>query len=56
MIRGQVQTIAASFSALTAKLQSALDTLDDVRSTGDYRRHVAKAIVRAFLRDLGAPV
>lgn len=30
--------------------------IDDVRSTGDYRKHVAKAIVRGFLRDLGAPV
>ncbi len=30
--------------------------IDDVRSTGEYRRHVATAIVRGFLRDLGASV
>lgn len=30
--------------------------IDDVRSTREYRKHVAKALVRGFLRDLGAPV
>jgi xanthine dehydrogenase small subunit len=30
--------------------------IDDVRSTGEYRLHCAKAAVRAFLRDLGAPL
>jgi xanthine dehydrogenase small subunit len=33
-----------------------ISPIDDVRSTGEYRRHVATAIVRGFLRDLGASV
>jgi len=33
-----------------------ISPIDDVRSTGVYRKHVAKAIVRGFLRDLGASV
>jgi CO/xanthine dehydrogenase FAD-binding subunit len=45
-----------SGSELDAAVLSDISPIDDVRSTGDYRRHVAKAIVRGFLRDLGAPV
>jgi xanthine dehydrogenase small subunit len=30
--------------------------IDDVRSTGEYRLHCARALVRGFLRSLGAPV
>lgn len=30
--------------------------IDDVRSTREYRAHTARAVVRGFLRDLGAPV
>lgn len=41
---------------LDAAVLSDISPIDDVRSTGDYRKHVAKAIVRVFLRDLGAPV
>lgn len=41
---------------LDAAVLSDISPIDDVRSTADYRRHVAKAIVRGFLRDLGAPV
>jgi CO/xanthine dehydrogenase FAD-binding subunit len=41
---------------LDAAVLSDISPIDDVRSTGEYRRHVAKAIVRGFLRDLGAPV
>ncbi len=41
---------------LDAAVLADISPIDDVRSTRDYRKHVAKAIVRAFLRDLGAPV
>jgi xanthine dehydrogenase small subunit len=41
---------------LDAAVLSDISPIDDVRSTGDYRKHVAKNIVRGFLRDLGAPV
>ena len=41
---------------LDAAVLADISPIDDVRSTGDYRRHVAKAIVRGFLRDLGASV
>ncbi|HRI68125.1 MAG TPA: FAD binding domain-containing protein [Polyangium sp.] len=41
---------------LDAAVLSDISPIDDVRSTGEYRKHVAKAIVRGFLRDLGAPV
>jgi CO/xanthine dehydrogenase FAD-binding subunit len=30
--------------------------IDDVRSTGSYRLHCARAVAREFLRELGAPV
>jgi len=30
--------------------------IDDVRSTREYRSHCARAVVRGFLRELGAPV
>jgi len=43
----------------TAKIDAAVDAdiapIDDVRSTKQYRTHCARAIMRAFLRDLGAP-
>ena len=41
---------------LDAAVLADISPIDDVRSTGEYRRHVAKAIVRGFVRDLGAPV
>lgn len=41
---------------IDAAVLADISPIDDVRSTGEYRRHVAKAIVRGFLRDLGAPV
>jgi xanthine dehydrogenase small subunit len=30
--------------------------IDDIRSTREYRRHVARAVTREWLRELGAPV
>jgi CO/xanthine dehydrogenase FAD-binding subunit len=30
--------------------------IDDVRSTQEYRRHVARSLTRDLLRQLGAPV
>jgi xanthine dehydrogenase small subunit len=38
---------------LDAAVLSDISPIDDVRSTGEYRRHVALAIVRGFVRDLG---
>jgi xanthine dehydrogenase small subunit len=48
-------------AAITAaEVDGAVDAdvspIDDVRSTRDYRRHVARALARGFLRELGAPV
>lgn len=45
-----------SAAELDAAVLSDISPIDDIRSTGDYRKHVAKAIVRGFVRDLGAPV
>lgn len=45
-----------SASDLDRAVLSDISPIDDVRSTGDYRKHVALAIVRGFVRDLGAPV
>ncbi len=42
--------------ALDAAVLADIAPLDDVRSTRAYRNHAAKAVVRGFLRDLGAPV
>nr|WP_153819158.1 FAD binding domain-containing protein [Polyangium spumosum] len=41
---------------LDAAVLSDIAPLSDVRSTREYRLHAAKAVVRGFLRDLGAPV
>lgn len=39
-------------AALDAAVESDIRPIDDVRSTGDYRLHVAKAAVRGFVREL----
>ncbi|MBL8111672.1 MAG: FAD binding domain-containing protein [Acidobacteria bacterium] len=39
-------------SALDAATQADVSPIDDVRSTGDYRRHVSGALVREFFRTL----
>jgi CO/xanthine dehydrogenase FAD-binding subunit len=49
------------FAHLTAATVDAavaedVSPIDDVRSTREYRIHTAKAVVRGFLRELGAPV
>lgn len=48
------------FSIGAAELDAAVAAdvapIDDVRSTRDYRIHTAKAVVREFVRELGAPV
>lgn len=41
-------------AALDAAVEADIRPLDDVRSTGAYRLHVAKAAVRGFLRQLAA--
>ena len=41
-------------AALDAAVEADIRPLDDVRSTGVYRLHVAKAAVRGFLRQLAA--
>jgi CO/xanthine dehydrogenase FAD-binding subunit len=43
-------------AAIDAAVASDIQPIDDIRSTSVYRLHVAKAIVRGFLRDVGAPV
>ncbi|EYF08992.1 FAD binding domain-containing protein [Chondromyces apiculatus] len=59
----RVRTLATSrpLRDLTAAdIDAAVDAdvspIDDIRSTRDYRAHCARSVVRAFLRDLGAPV
>lgn len=46
---------AITGDALDAAVDADIAPIDDVRSTREYRRHVAKAVVRGFLRELGAP-
>ncbi len=53
--------LATPLGSLTAAAVDAAVTLDvspidDVRSTRNYRVHTAKAVVRGFLRELGAPL
>lgn len=45
-----------SASELDEAVGADVAPIDDVRSTGEYRLHGARAITRAFLRELGAPV
>lgn len=40
-------------AALDKAVESDVSPIDDVRSTGEYRLHVAKAVVRDFARELG---
>jgi len=47
---------AITASDLDAAVLGDIAPIDDVRSTREYRMHTAKALVRGFLRDLGAPV
>jgi len=42
-------------AAIDAAVDADVSPIDDVRSTSRYREHVARAIVRGFLRELGAP-
>ncbi len=42
-------------AAVDAAVEADVSPIDDIRSTGAYRLHVAKAVVRDFLRGLGAP-
>jgi CO/xanthine dehydrogenase FAD-binding subunit len=41
---------------LDAAILSDIAPIDDVRSTREYRAHAAKAVVRGFLREMGAPL
>jgi len=43
-------------ASLDAAVESDVAPIDDVRSTRAYRIHAAKAVVRGFMRDLGAKV
>lgn len=45
-----------SGEALDAAVLADVSPIDDIRSTREYRKHVAKAVVRGFVRELGAPV
>jgi CO/xanthine dehydrogenase FAD-binding subunit len=42
--------------ALDAAIDRDIAPIDDLRSTRAYRAHCAKALIRGFLRDLGAPI
>jgi CO/xanthine dehydrogenase FAD-binding subunit len=41
--------------AVDAAVTADVSPIDDIRSTAEYRLHCAKAVVRGFLRELGAP-
>ncbi|MDI1436303.1 FAD binding domain-containing protein [Polyangium sorediatum] len=61
LLQTRALVLANPLSALTADAVDAavladIAPIDDVRSTREYRIHAAKAVVRGFLRDLGAPV
>lgn len=43
-------------AAVDAAVEADVSPIDDIRSTRAYRLHVAKAVVRDFLRGLGAPL
>ena len=45
-----------SAAAIDAAVDADVSPIDDVRSTQRYRAHCARAVVRGFLRELGAPV
>ncbi len=47
---------ALTAEAVDVAVSSDITPIDDVRSTGRYRLHCAKAAIRAFLRSLGAAV
>lgn len=42
--------------ALDQAISRDVSPIDDLRSTAAYRRHCATALVRSFVRDLGAPI
>ena len=42
-------------AAVDAAVEADIQPIDDLRSTRAYRMHVSKALVRGFLRELGAP-
>lgn len=42
-------------AAVDAAVDADITPIDDVRSTAAYRRHCARALVRGFMRELGAP-
>lgn len=46
---------ALDAASVDAAVAADVSPIDDVRSTGAYRAHAAKAVVREFLRELGAP-
>jgi CO/xanthine dehydrogenase FAD-binding subunit len=61
MARTRALALGAPLAQLTGEaLDRAVDAdvapLDDVRSTQAYRQHVARALTRDLLRQLGAPV
>lgn len=47
---------AVSTAGLDAAVERDVAPIDDIRSTRDYRVHCSRAVVRAFLRQLGASV
>lgn len=46
---------AIDLGAVAAAVDADVAPIDDVRSTGKYRRHVAQALVRELVRSLGQP-
>lgn len=47
------QKLPIDLEALDAAVDKDVAPIDDVRSTGDYRKHVARAVVREFVKSLG---
>jgi CO/xanthine dehydrogenase FAD-binding subunit len=57
----RAHVLAHDLAALTpdgldAAVEQDVAPIDDIRSTGDYRMHCSRAVVRGFLRELGAPI
>ena len=52
----EAQVASITAAALDRAVDSDISPLDDIRSTGEYRAHCARALTRAFARELGASV
>ncbi|MGZ3452595.1 MAG: FAD binding domain-containing protein [Polyangiales bacterium] len=49
-VRAAIEGKTIDLAAVEKAVDADISPIDDVRSTGEYRRHVARAVVREFLR------